>query len=155
MHQWERRKWHPSRPNVVIILCPPPKADDVAVGKANRRVLKESIQAMEGFRSWKTWIFSFVLRVETPPIMKVKAIDKGIWHMVYEGDSESYNDSPLHHQLGIRKLFPVTLWYLTLCLLQISRNVKREQFPEKKSSRPRLVLEKQDCHFLVSRFDCR
>lgn len=27
------------------------QADDVAVGKANRRVLKESIQAMEGFRS--------------------------------------------------------------------------------------------------------
>lgn len=38
------------------------QADDVAVGKANRRVLKESIQAMEGFRSWKT--VEFFIRVK-------------------------------------------------------------------------------------------
>ena len=61
------------------------QADDVAVGKANRRVLKESIQAMEGFFDHeRPWIFSFVLRVETPR-MKVKAIDKEIGHLVHEG----------------------------------------------------------------------
>lgn len=112
LHQWEKEKFSPKPTQCCHHHLPSPKADDVAVGKANRRVLKESIQATEGFFDHeRPWIFSFVLRVETPPIMKVKAIDKGFFDIWYMREMKNLKMIALYIiNLALRKLIPVTLW---------------------------------------------
>ena len=76
-------------------------------GEFSRRVSRP----WRGSDHERPWIFSLVLRVETPPIMKVKAVDQGFFDIWYMREIQNLKMIALYIiNSALRKLFPVTLW---------------------------------------------